>query len=195
MAIQLLNISSEELLEKFGAGNHKPGSGSAAAFQGMIAAKLLVTVISLTNEEKRRGSYSKYLPKLLKIDKEIQSRIFPELTRLFNLDSVQFDKTIKLRKKRDLEEDLYKKNLLGRQALEELKVAIEIPLEIAGLNIELAEFSEYVFDNGFQSARGDSHVALSGAISGLAGCLSIIQLNLLSFGGDGSYCTSGDPEA
>jgi len=184
MAIQLLNISSEELLEKFGAGNHKPGSGSAAAFQGMIAAKLLVTVISLTNEEKRRASYSKYLPKLLKFDKEIQSRIFPELTRLFNLDSVQFDKTIKLRKKRDLEEDLYKKNLLGRQALDELKVAIDIPLEIAGLNIKLAKFSEYVFDNGFQSARGDSHVALSGAISGLAGCLSIIQLNLLSFGGD-----------
>jgi formiminotetrahydrofolate cyclodeaminase len=31
-------------LMKFGAGNHKPGSGSAAAFQGMVSAKLISTV-------------------------------------------------------------------------------------------------------------------------------------------------------
>jgi len=184
MDTKLLNITTQELLEKFGAGNHKPGSGSAAAFQGMIAAKLLVTVISLTNEKKRRSYYSKALPRLLKMDKEIQDRIFPELARLFHVDSVQFDKTIKLRKERDYEDDLYKKNEFSKQALEELKIAVEIPLDIASLNIELAEIAEFVFDSGFQSARGDSHVALSGAISGLAGCLSIIQLNLLSFGSD-----------
>lgn len=182
--IKLLDISAEKLLEKFGAGNHKPGSGSAAAFQGMIAAKLLVTVISLTNEEKRRSRYSKALPRLLKMDKEIQGRIFPELVRLFHVDSVQFDKTIRIRKKRDSEEDLYKKNKFSKQTLKELKIATEIPLDIASLNIKLAEIAEFVFDRGFQSARGDSHVALSGAISGLAGCLSIIQLNLLSFGCD-----------
>lgn len=182
MDAKLLNITTQELLDKFGAGNHKPGSGSAAAFQGMIAAKLLVTVISLTNEEKRRPFYSKSLPRLLEIGQEIQERLFPELTRLFHIDSIQFDKTIKLRQERDLEVDLYKKNRLSKQALEELKIAVEIPLEIAGLSIELAEMAEFVFDNGFQSARGDSHVALSGAVSGLAGSLSIIQLNLTLFG-------------
>lgn len=57
MDIDLLNVTTEKLLEKFGAGNHKPGSGSAAAFQGMLSAKLLVTVISLTNELKRRDNY------------------------------------------------------------------------------------------------------------------------------------------
>ncbi|MEO1031880.1 MAG: cyclodeaminase/cyclohydrolase family protein [Bacteroidota bacterium] len=184
MDAKLLDITTKELLEKFGAGNHKPGSGSAAAFQGMIAAKLLVTVISLTNKKKRRSNYSEVLPELLRMDKEIQDRIFPELTRLFHKDSIQFDKTIKLRKDRDEEDDLYKKNQLSRQALTELKIAVDIPLDIASLNIELADIAEYVFDNAFQSARGDSHVALSGAISGLAGCLSIIQLNLLSFGND-----------
>jgi len=184
MDCRLLDITTQELLEKFGAGNHKPGSGSAAAFQGMIAAKLLVTVISLTNDEKRRRNYSKSLPRLLEIGEEIQNRIFPELTRLFEVDSVQFDKTIKLRKERDAEDDIYRNNLLALQALEELKINIETPLEIAQLNIELANMADFVFDHGFQSARGDSHVALSGAISGLAGCLSIIQLNLTLFGCD-----------
>ncbi len=103
MNMQLLHISAEKLLEKFGAGDHKPGSGSAAAFQGMISAKLLVTVISLTNEKKRRESYSKSLPKLLKMGDDIQDRIYPELTNLFQEDSNQFDKAIKLRIARDNE--------------------------------------------------------------------------------------------
>ena len=34
---ELLKRSAEELLEKFGKGEHIPGSGSAAAFQGMLA--------------------------------------------------------------------------------------------------------------------------------------------------------------
>ena len=39
METDLLEKSVNELMEKFGAGNHKPGSCSAAAFQGMVSAK------------------------------------------------------------------------------------------------------------------------------------------------------------
>src|SRR5579872_7203451 len=111
---KLLNISVEKLLEKFGAGDHKPGSGSAAAFQGMISAKLLVTVISLTGEGKRREKYSKWMPELLKMDADIQERIFPELTKLFQEDAIQFDETIKLREARNTEKNLIVKNKLSR---------------------------------------------------------------------------------
>src|SRR5690606_14864760 len=149
-----------------------------------ISAKLLVTVISLTNEGHRKLAYKKSLPKLLAMQSQIQERIFPDLARLFQSDSVQFEKTINLRKYRDVEQDPIKKNQLIRHALQELKVAIEIPLEIADLCTELSKISEFVFDNAFKSARGDSQVALSGAVSAIAGCLSIIQLNLLSFGSD-----------
>lgn len=191
MEINLLEITTDELLEKFGAGTHKPGSGSAAALQGMISSKLLTTVISLTNVPKshknylkRQKKYKKVLPTLIKMDTEIQERIFPELTRLFKEDAIQFDKAITARIERDNEDDIIKSNLLGRKALEELKISIDIPVEIAKLCIELAEISDYVFDNAFQGARGDSQVALSGAVAGIAGCLSIIHLNLLSFGSD-----------
>jgi hypothetical protein len=37
-----------------------------------------------------------------------------------------------------------------------------------------------VFDFGFQSARGDSGVALNGAIAAVSGCLNIVELNLRS---------------
>lgn len=184
MTKNLLDIPTEELLEKFGKGKHVPGSGSAAAFQGMISSKLLVTVISLTCDSKRNKNYGSVAPELLKMLEKIQERIFPELTKLFYKDSYHFDRAIKFRAERDQAEDPAIATNLERQAQKELKIAIDIPLDIAALNIELAEMASFIFDNGWKAVRGDSQVALSGAISAMAGCISIINLNLLTFGGD-----------
>jgi formiminotetrahydrofolate cyclodeaminase/Zn-dependent peptidase ImmA (M78 family) len=180
----LIELPVGRLLQKFGAGNHKPGSGSAAALQGMLSAQLIRTVINLTNDEKRRDSYKEWLSELIRIDSEIENRIYPALERLFQEDSVQFDKVIKLRKDREDENDSTRKNQLAARALQELKPATEMPIEIAKLCKELCDFAGYVFDHGFKSARGDSGVALNGAVSAIAGCLSIVDLNLISFDND-----------
>lgn len=178
MSGKLTDIATGKLLEKFGAGNHKPGSGSASAFQGMLSAQMLRTVIDLTNEPKRRETYSKYIPELLRIKKEIELRIYTSLEMLFEKDSEQFDKVINLRERRDKETNPEKKRELSAEAQEALKLATEIPLEIAELCIELGDFAAYVFDFGFKSARGDSGVALNSAISGVVSCLTIVELNL-----------------
>ncbi len=182
--MNLLERTVNDLMEKFGAGNHKPGSGSAAAFQGMVSSKLISTVISLCADEKRKHLYADCIFELLDFQEQIEKRIYPGLTDLFQYDSDQFDKTIKLRKARDKEEDEVKKNQLRREALEELKISIAIPFQIASFCKEVAEISAFVFDKGFKSARGDSQVSLSGSVSALAGCISIIRLNVLSFNSD-----------
>lgn len=184
MEFNLLEKTVKELMQKFGAGNHKPGSGSAAAFQGMVSAKLLSTVVTLTADEKRAHLYSNYLPELLTYQRQIETRIYPMLADLFQYDSEQFDKTINLRTARDNEDDEIKKNKFGRQALEELKISIAIPFQIASLCKELAVFGLQIFDHGFQAARGDSQVGVSGVVSALAGCISINRLNVLSFNSD-----------
>lgn len=185
----LLNISTVELLDKFGAGQHKPGSGSAAAFQAMIASKLLITVIGITNRPNLQDKYSSFLPTLLKYLDDLGNRIFPQLSELFISDAIEFDRAIELRTLRNQELDPIYKNQLRREALEQMKVAIAIPLDISNLSIELCEIANYVFDYAFKSARGDSHVAFSGAVAALAGSLSIIRLNLLQFGSDDfRYC-------
>lgn len=175
---KLTDIAAGKLLEKFGAGSHKPGSGSASAFLGMLSAQMLRTVIDLTNDPKRIKTYSDYLPELLRIKNEIETRILPELEKLFQMDSEQFDKVITLREHRDIESDPLKKQELSVAAREQLKVATEIPLDIADLCLELADFAAFTFDHGFKSARGDAGVALNSAISAVASCLSIIELNL-----------------
>jgi formiminotetrahydrofolate cyclodeaminase/Zn-dependent peptidase ImmA (M78 family) len=180
MVKKLRDIATGKLLEKFGAGNHKPGSGSASALQGMLSAQLLRTVIDLTIDPKHRNAYLQHINELLRIKNEIDSRIYIALERLFQEDSDEFDKVIKIRERRDKELDPLKKRKLSEEAQSALKIATEIPLKIAELCEDLGEFSIYVFDYGFKSARGDTGVALHSAISAMASCLCIIELNLIS---------------
>lgn len=167
-----------------GAGNAHPGSGSAAAFQGMVSAKMISTVLTLTANSKSPHLYADSIGEILYFQEQIENRIYPALADLFQKDSDQFEITIATRKERDSTKDELTLNYLRRKALEELKVCIIIPFDIANLCIELAEIANFVFDNCVKKARGDSQVGLSGAVSALAGCISIIRLNVLSFNSD-----------
>lgn len=185
--LDLTIITAKKLLEKFGAGSHKPGSGSAMAFQAMLGAELINTVIELTNDPLRRKRYIDDLPILMEYRLIIQNRILPNLEKLFYQDSVQFGKVIEARNQRDeLKNNLtaskiknyrYLKALAGK----ELEAATDIVLDIADCAVELAKQAKYVFNKGFQAARGDSGSSYSGCISSIDGCLSIAELNLLSF--------------
>jgi len=177
MARKLLDIPLGELLEKFGAGSHKPGSGSAAALSAMISAKMIITVIDLTKD---KPAYAKYVPDLLKISELIENGYFPELVELFQKDSDEFDRVIKLRRRRDGAEDpASRKAIMG--ALERaMRTATEIPMRIAELSLDLGDFAIEVFDHGFKAVRGDSGVGLNSAMCAISGCLYIIDLNLAS---------------
>lgn len=178
MAIDLTKITAKKLLEKFGMGDHKPGSGSAAAFQGMLASELLITVISITDTPKYQKKYEAVLPELLKMKAKLENDFLPKLETFFYDDSYYFDRAIKYRKARDNEKDFFVRGELNMKSLAELKKSIEIPIEIANICTEIAQMGLYVFDNAYKSARGDSQVAISNSVSALQGCLSIIQLNL-----------------
>lgn len=180
----LLDYSSKDLLEKFGKGGHKPGSGSAAAFQGMLAAKLLNTVIALTCSDKYKEKYKEVVPELLEKDKDLTELIFPRLEELFQKDAILFDKVIQLREERDKETDPQRLNNLKIRAQEALKPATEILIEIGDNCADIAYHAAFVFDKGFKAAKGDSGVALNGAVAALGGCLSVIDLNLAYFGCD-----------
>lgn len=187
MAEKLIELVTQKLLEKFGAGEHKPGSGSASAFQGMLSAQLLITVIDLTDQPNRREKYKGKLNDLLRIRDDIRTRLYPTMQRLFQEDSDLFDKVIGLRREcdeidRNADWLLYKKKTDA--ANEALKIATDLPISIAQNCYELGKYATILFDHGFKSARGDSGVALQLAISGMASCLSVIELNLIKLPAD-----------
>lgn len=182
---RLIDLPAGELLRKFGAGNHKPGSGSAAALQGLLASQLLRTVIDLTSDADRRKHYVAHLSRLAEIKVRIESHIYPALEALVQADAAQFDKVIQARRAAKIApQDSEEKRSLKAQAQKELKPATEYPIQVAKHCRELAGFALFVFDNAFSSARGDSGVALHTAVAAMAGCVAIVDLNLQSFESD-----------
>ena len=181
MATDLTTLPFRELLGKFGSGGHKPGSGSAAAQHGLLSCALSKTVISLTLE---KPEYAGAHENLRQIGQTISESIEPALWDAFTEDSVQFDKVIDLRRRRDAERDPAERWRLAREALDELRTSCEIPLRIAELCLDLGGHALTVFDDGFKHARGDSEVAIDSALSGATGSVSIVYLNLQSYRGD-----------
>lgn len=185
MAQELIRLPTDQLLSKFGAGGHKPGSGSAAALLGLVACKLIQTVISLTSG---RDQYQGVAAQLTLANQDILGDIEPVLMAAVQEDSEQFGRVIQARLDRDAETDAARKRQLSEKALLELRAATVIPIRIAETCLVLAEKALLVFDLGFKSARGDSGVAISSALAGASGCISIIYLNLTSFRG-GEWAT------
>ncbi|WP_291127573.1 cyclodeaminase/cyclohydrolase family protein [Flavobacterium sp. UBA7682] len=184
MEFDFSKITVEELMFELGKGGHKPGSGSAAALQGMISAKLAQTVISVTKTKKFRDKYLGVIPDLTVRYEEIENIIFPNLVNFFKEDAYYFDKYIQAMheyEKSQLAGDFYETSRRRKEMAESMKMAVRIPLEIAEHCVKLADTALLAFKFGCKEVRGDSHVSLGGAIASLAGCLSIVQLNFLTF--------------
>lgn len=175
-----LQMPAHQLLDEFGAGQDTPGSGSAAALIGVIACKLLRTVITLTRE---RETYKNVFSQLHLIDRSVVERIEPFLIKAIQQDSDQFHKVIIERCSRNEATDPKERRKHRDRALATLRKATEITLDTAHHTLELAEHALSVFDLGFRSARGDSGVAVTAALSATLGALCVIYLNFKSFGG------------
>ncbi|ACE86334.1 cyclodeaminase/cyclohydrolase family protein [Cellvibrio japonicus] len=174
----LMALPANQLLDKFGAGSHKPGSGSAAALMGILAGKLIITVGKLSLD---RPKYAKDHSKIQYIIERIENDIEPELLKLFDHDAEIFDEVIKLRVARDKATTEKEKRKLSDQANEKLREATEIPIRICEYCIRLIDHGVAMFDMGFEAARGDSGAGVSAAVAGAMSSVFVINLNLKSF--------------
>jgi formiminotetrahydrofolate cyclodeaminase len=178
MTEDLLGLSTRDLLKKFGAGEHKPGSGSAAAFLGLLSINLCQTVISLTQQQPKYANVASVVSAHESRLNDLQA----VLEDMFQRDSELFDLTIKLRRERD---DLPPgpspdRTRVQRDLAKATWKVTDLPLELVRELLELAEIAIDVFKLGFRSARGDSSVAAQAALAGANGALAIVFLNLQS---------------
>lgn len=178
---ELMTLPTGTLLAKFGSGGHKPGSGSAAALLALIACKLVQTVVALSNG---RSEYVGVKEQLTLANQDITEGVEPFLVDAFQRDSILFDRVINARRKRDgLPKGSKERKAAEEEARAELRDATELPIAIATKSLDLAEQALTVFQLGFKSARGDSGVAASAALSAAHGSLAIVMVNLTSFRG------------
>ena len=176
----LIELPTNALLDKFGSGKHAPGSGSAAALMGLLAAKLVVTVGALTL---RKPEYQHAHTSIEFVLSKITSDITPLLLDLFQRDAEIFDEVIQARKARDSATDDRERRRHAETALEKLKAATDIPFQIGEACLRLIDHTVVVFDAGFKGARGDTGAAASAAVAGAMSAVFVINLNLKSFRG------------
>lgn len=175
----LISLPTNELLDKFGSGGHKPGSGSAAALMGILSAKLIVTVCKLSASKPK---YKNIKNQLEFVIEQVETDLEPRLQEHFQRDSEIFDHVIKCRQARDRARSEGKKREHRKAELEHLREATEIPIDISTLCMSLIDNAIFIFDRGFTSARGDSGAAIASAIAGVTSGVFVANLNLKSFG-------------
>lgn len=174
MARQLLDQPASSLLAEFGAGNPTPGSGSAAALNGILAAKLVRTVcLKTTQKEQAQGQKDSRLDYILKQAGEIEVR----LSKNFQKDSDQFQEIVDLRRKRDLEPDREQATKIARLANDKLMDINDLVFAIADDCLKLVDLAHAAFDEGWPHIRGDAGAALSSAIAGALSCAFVVGLN------------------
>jgi formiminotetrahydrofolate cyclodeaminase len=183
---KFLTLPTELLLDEFGSGKHKPGSGSAAALLGLVACKMMQTVITVTL---RNRTYADNFRQLEFVGTIIAERHEPFFGDAIQRDAMQFDRYHQLVLAKRSSTDQIEKRRLSDRAREELMPATEIPREIAEHGLDTAERGLVVYDLGARYARGDSGVAVSSALSCCSGALFVVYLNLLQFRG-GQWATN-----
>lgn len=170
----LLDKPTNKLLDDFGAGKAAPGSGSAAALMALLSIKLISTVCKISKKHKP------YRESVYVFIEEQALQMEPRLRELFEKDAKDFEEVVKLRKLRDKAEGTSEKNKLSRQANNILEKANRYTLEITKLSLDILPLAIQIFNEGWESVRGDSGAAISAASSGAMSGIFITNLNLKS---------------
>lgn len=175
----LLERPTGQLLNDFGAGNAAPGSGSAAALMGLLAAKLLITVCDksvLKPECKKNESV------LIYIKEQVQAAE-PKLIEVFEKDAKEFDQVVALRISRDRASSPIERAKFSRQSQDLLEIATDNAFLIIEQCMKLIDHGVIVFESGWHAVRGDSGAALSSAIAGVMSAIFVANLNVKTLKG------------
>jgi formiminotetrahydrofolate cyclodeaminase len=169
-----LDQPASTLLAAFGAGKAVPGSGSAAALMGLLAARLLITVCNKSLE--KTGNTTKRAQ--LEYFRQQAHAMEPVLTGLFENDARMFEQVVHLRKTRDQTTDASQRAALAKQANDALEGATDNVFAVIEPCMKLVDHGVGAFNIGWEAIRGDSGAAISAAIAGVMSALFIINVNL-----------------
>ncbi|MEE9432952.1 MAG: cyclodeaminase/cyclohydrolase family protein [Sphingorhabdus sp.] len=172
----LIRNSADALLKKFGEGNATPGSGSAAAFMGLLSCSMILAVVRKSKTKSVKISESR-----LDFIEERTIKADLRLKDLFQKDSDEFEEVVRLRREREEAKNEQQARLLQRRAIDRLEETNKIIFEIAETCLELVDYATELFEVGWPHVRGDSGAGISSAISGAMSCIFVANLNLKKF--------------
>jgi formiminotetrahydrofolate cyclodeaminase len=178
-SVDYLRLPLSDLVGCFASGSPCPGVGTAAGVAGAVSAGLIGTVAQIIC---RNETDSDFRPRAAEIA-ERAAAIGERLARSIAEDARIFQRVIEARRARDAADGPEQDDLAAR-AVEALRPAIELPLDVAETCLELARLGKELLDHGMRTASSDARTAVSLALAGAESSLAAVALNLESFEAD-----------
>lgn len=178
-SVDYLKLPLSDLVACFASGDPCPGVGTAAGVAGAVAAGLIGMVAQIIGRNEKDADFHERATQIAADAAKIGERLARSITE----DAEIFQRVIVARRARDAADDSEKDDLAAR-AVQALRPAIELPMEVAAKCLELAGLAKELFDQGLQSASSDARTAVSLALAGAESSLAAVALNLEPFEAD-----------
>ncbi len=167
--------TSGNFYEEVAAKTPTPGGGSVSAAAAAMGAALNSMVCRLTVLKKKYNDVAEELTALLDQSEALRLK----LQDMIKKDGDAFDKLMAAMKMpKDFDEEKKKRDLAVYEAT---KLATLVPLETAGLALQVMEFSKIVAEKGNVNSVSDAGVAALMARAGLEGAIYNVKINTGSF--------------
>ena len=178
---ELMSMTLSDFNDELSVDSPAPGGGSVSALMGSLASALVSMVASITCGKKGMESLK---PEMEKVGSRAQA-VKDRLAFLVDEDTRAFNRVIyAMRMKKRSEEE----KALRHEAIQmATKKATEVPLEVAGLCMEVLELAEVVAKNGNPNSVSDAGVAAEAACAGVQGARMNVLINLPGIE-DGIFC-------
>lgn len=171
-SMQLSNVTLGSFLDELASASPAPGGGSAAALAGALGAALVAMVCRLTIGRKSYQDVSAELEAILPRAEERRQ----ELIQLMDADAEAYQRVIaayKLPKENDA--DKASRAVVIQEAL---KVAAQVPLQIARACADVLTMSATVAGKGNKNAASDAGAGALLAEAGLRAAIMNVEINL-----------------
>lgn len=174
--MKLVELKVEEFLDEVNSKSPAPGGGSVSALSSSLGISLLRMVGHLTIPKK----------KFLKLDEDIQeefTEIFEsldfylvKLKELIDKDTDAFNQIMKAFK---LPKETLKEKDIRKAKIEEATIfAIEVPLEVAKLSLDVLKNTKIIIEHGNKNAISDIGVSVLTLLTGIEGAILNVKINL-----------------
>ena len=167
-------LSSSDFLEALAAGTPAPGGGSAAAYSGAAGAGLVAMVARLTIGKKKYAEVEQLMRQVLDRSEILRH----ELTKAITRDAAAFNAV--------LEAFMLPKDTPAQQAERDMAIdavtlqAAQVPLEVAGMAVEVMELALQVAQSGNLNAISDGATGAALARAALTGAGYNVRINTQS---------------
>lgn len=180
-SLDLLGVPASQLLERYGTAEAFPGSGSAASLSGLLACKLIASVLDASLKKPEISPRHDLIAGLLS---RVRHEYEPFFVRSFDQSVAASRELLVKRAELDVTADPKDRRRARDLVSQAQKPVAEVSVGVAEHCADLARLGLKAYDLSHEAYKGDAGAAVSAALAGLSTSLFVCYFSLSKRSGD-----------